>query len=258
MNHLRAALPCGLLLLAACGEERSSESDVTSASDLEVAMSALENPIISCQIQAGECVQKAADVTALQACQSGVGDCLKAASERVQTVADGVGACRDEERKCLRGAGAQGGSCVDGFGKCVEALAATSDAGSASGFPTFPRADAGLPSFPGNNGPGFPPLPGRDAGSADDAGVPVVSPLPTFPGRGDGGLSGLPTPPTFPGFGDGGLPGFPGGGRPQLPGNDCLEGLRACAAKPDAKLFECTAETRECLAAAAFSPLAFP
>jgi hypothetical protein len=249
MNHLRAALPCGLLLLAACGEERSSDSDVMSASDLEVAMSALENPIISCQIQAGECVQKAADVSGLQACQSGVGDCLKAAGERVQTVADGVGACRDEERKCLRGGSAQGGSCVDSFGKCVDALVAASDAGSPSGLPTFPRADAGLPSFPGNNG--------ADAGSSDDAGVPVVAP-PAFPGRGDGGLSGLPTPPTFPGFGDGGLPGFPGGGRPQLPGNDCLEGLRACAQKPDAKLFACAAETRECLAAAAFSPLAFP
>ena len=43
--NLRFALPCGLLLLAACGEERSSESDEMSASDLEVAMSALENPI---------------------------------------------------------------------------------------------------------------------------------------------------------------------------------------------------------------------
>jgi hypothetical protein len=247
--NLRSALPCGLLLLAACGEERTSENDEMSASDLEVAMSALENPIISCQIQAGECVQKAADIAALQACQSGVGDCLKAASDRVQKVADGVGTCREEERKCLRGAGAQGGSCLDSFGKCVEALVPASDAGS-TGLPTFPRADAGLPSFPGNNKP--------DAGSSADAGAPVAPPPPAFPGLGDGGLSGLPTSPAFPGFGDGGLPGFPGGGRPQLPGNECLEGLRTCAAKPDAKLFACAAETRECLAAAAFSPLSFP
>jgi hypothetical protein len=89
-----------------------------------------------------------------------------------------------------------------------------------------------------------------------DAGTP-----PGAPGRGDGGRPSLPTTP-FPGLGDGGLPAFPGGGGlgnlPQLPGNDCLEGLRSCTAKPGALLFECAADARKCLNGAVVPPFQLP
>lgn len=263
--NLRRTLSVGALLLAACGDESTADNAGSGASDLEVAMSALENPIISCQIQAGECVQKASDLAALQACQSGIGECLKAASDRVQKVADGVGACREQERKCARTKGAQPASCVSDFDKCVQALVPAPT----PGFPGLPDRDGGVPSFPGSGDgglPSFPTLPHDDGGLSlptppsfplPEAGLPNFPP--TFPGLGDGGRPGLPSFPGLPGRGDGGLSGLPplGGGLPQLPGNECLDGLHACAENPGADLFDCAGEARKCLRSAA-TPFQLP
>lgn len=255
--HMRGAA-CAALLLAACGEHSTNEQREMSASDLEVAMSALENPIISCQIQAGECVQNATELSALQACRMGIGDCLRAAGERVQKVAAGVGACREEQRKCLLGGGAQNGSCFDGFQACVEALASASGDAGAAGVPGQPDAgmssDAGVASSPGSDDGGLgvpvPPRPNFPTSPTSDGGAP------SFPGLGEAGLPGSPP---FPGLGDAGLSGFPQlPGFPRLPGSECREGLRACLDKPDSDLIECAGEARECLIGAAVSPLPFP
>lgn len=253
-------LPCALctaaLLLAACGDESASDNGQASERELEVAMSALENPIISCQLQAGECVQKASDLAALQACQAGIGDCLRAAGERIQKIADGVSACRDQERMCVRKKGA---SCFGDFQQCVQSLGAAGDGGA----PSAPPVDAGVPADAAADDGGT-STPSSDAATppSDDGGSSTPPSTPP-----DAGFSGFPSP--FPGFGDGGrsgLPSFPGlpggggsfGGSAQLPGGDCLMGLRECAAKPGADLFDCADNARECLRGGARSPLPFP
>jgi hypothetical protein len=253
--NLQCALCTSALALTACGEVNHADNSASSAGDLEVAMNALENPIISCQLQAGECVQKASDLMALQACQAGIGDCLRAAGERIQKIADGLTSCREEERKCV---GTKGGSCFAEFQKCVQSLAPEGDAGT----PSTPSGDAGVALDAGSSvaDAGSPPPPSEDGGDATAPTPPTVDAgrpgFPSFPGLGDGGRPGLPS---FPGLLGGGASGQPAfGGAGQLPGADCLTGLRECAAKPGADLFDCASEARECLRSAAPSPFPLP
>jgi hypothetical protein len=254
-NHAYGALLSSALLMAACGSE-SSETPEPSAEDLELAMSALENPIRVCQEQALECGGKATDLAGAQACQETARKCLQGAGDSVVKLAESIAQCRDEQRACLRKEGLSGvESCSTAFRACVEgASPTTGDAG----VPSVPQPDASaptLPTLPDAGLPTWPTLPG-DAGlptwptRPDDAGLPT---RPGFPGGSD---AGRPSFPGLPGGGDGGIslpggggfPGAGGGGLPGLPGRDCLDELRKCAAAPGASLIDCAGKARKCLA----------
>ncbi len=239
-----SALSCGALLLAACGDESPADNLGGGESELALAMSALQNPILSCQIQAGECVFKATDLASLQACHAGIGDCLKAAGKQVHKIADGVLACSADRGKCLRGSGS---GCFGEFEKCVQDLVPTGPSGwpggsahSEAGVPL--AGDAGLIGVPVAQDGGISGPP--DAG----AGPTLIS------GLGDGGLN----VPPLPGLGDGGMVRLPPSS-PQLPGAQCLDGLSECARKPGTSLLDCAIETRRCLESAVpFPPFQLP